>query len=249
MNDEEKLKKLEELKKQREDLDKLISELLEAIPKTTNIPYAPMYTKVFPPFTSEIDFSTIDQKELLQIKMFVNKKCNQISTDFSHTLKLITEIMPFKEIPAFKEIFLRKILDQGRVQVSGHFESYKPLAFILLKINSPEMINTYIRLLLARKGSESELKGMYAIYFGFLNLKEDVDGCWLWIASVLNVAPNKFTGYVLEVFLIICGDLLFEKIPVQFLGILRYIKKYYLKEIVNLPVETRITNILSKYMK
>lgn len=247
MNEVDKIKKLEELKKQREELDKLIQELTESVPAQTNIPLTSVYAAVFPPYSSTIDFSAIDPKELLQIKIFVNKKCNQISTDFSHTQNLVNEILPFREIPAFKEIFLRKLLDQGRVQVSGHFDSYKPFSFLLFKLNSSDMINTYVRLLIAKNGSESELKGMYAIYFGFLNLKEDVDGCWLWIASVLNVKPNGFSGYVVEAFLLICGDLLYEKIPLQFKGIIKYIKAFYLKDINNPPVETRILNILSKY--
>lgn len=247
MDEQERIKKLEELKKQREELDKLINDLAERVDGSTNIPYTSVYTAVFPPYTSSIDFSAIDPKELLQIKIFVNKKCNQASTDFSHTVNLANEILPFRENTAFKEIFLRKLLDQGRVQVSGHFESYKPLSFLLFKLDSPDIINTYVRLLIAKQGSESELRGMYAIYFGFLNLKEDVDGCWLWAASVLNIKPNKFTGYVLEVFLIVCGDLLFEKVRSQFVGIVRYIKKFYLKELENAPVESRILDLLSKY--
>lgn len=248
MDEQEKVKKLEELKKQREELDKLINELAEVPPGPTNIPYSSVYTSVFPQYNSSIDFTAIDQKELLQIKLFVNKKCNQISTDFSHTLNLVNEIVPFKENNVFKEIFLRKMIDQGRVQVSGHFESYKPLSFLLLKLNSPDMINMYVRLLISKNGSETELKGIYAIYFGFLNLKEDIDGCWLWLASVLNVKPNKFSGYVLEVFLIICGDILNEKIKYKFRGILKYIKTYYLKELNNIAVESRILEVMSKYI-
>ncbi|ELA41280.1 uncharacterized protein VICG_01653 [Vittaforma corneae ATCC 50505] len=247
MDEQEKIKRLEELKKQREELDKLIKDLTESVTGPTNIPYTTVYTTVFPPYTSSIDFSAIDPKDLLQIKIFVNKKCNQVSTDFSHTINLVNEMLPFRDNIAFKEIFLRKLLDQGRVQVSGHFESYKPLSFLLFKLDSPDIINTYVRLLITKQGSESELKGMYAIYFGFLNLKEDIDGCWLWMASILNVNPNRFTGYVLEVFLVICGDLLFEKIQTQFAGILRYIKKFYLKELGNAPVESRISRLLSKY--
>lgn len=247
MDDEEKAKRLQELRKQREELDKLIGELTEHVHGPTNIPLAEIYTSLFPPYASAIDLAAVDQKELLRIKIFVNKKCNQISTDYAHTLSLVNEMLPFRDNPTFKELFLRKLLDQGRVQVSGHFESYKPLAFLLFKLCSPEMINTYVRLLIQKQGSESELKGMYAIYFGFLNLKEDIDGCWLWLASVLNVPPNKFSGYVLEVFLLICGGLLYEKIKAKFVGVVRYIKKFYVKELGNAAVETRILNAVVKY--
>lgn len=244
---EELKKKMDELQKQREELDKLINELNRGAPSVTNIPYTSAYTSVFPPHRCKINTESVDPDELLNIKIFVNKKCNQISTDFEHTINLIKEILPYKNNTIFKELFIRKLIDQGRVQVSGCFESYKPFSFLLFKLDCADMINTYVSMLISKQGSESELRGMYAIYFGFLNLKEDVDGCWLWIASILNTKPNVFSGYVLEVFLLICGDLLFEKIRAQFLGIVKYIKKYYLSEIGNPPVETRISAILLKY--
>jgi len=249
MDEEGKAQKLQELKRQREELDKLISELTVPVSGSTNIPFAAVYTTIFPPYTSTVDFSAVSQEELLKMKIFINKKCNQLSTDFSHTLQLLDELAPLRDNMLFRELFLRKVLDQGRVQVSGHFESYKPLSFILFKLESPEMINAYVRLLIEKPGSETELKGMYAIYFGFLNLREDVDGCWLWLASVLNVKPNKFSGYVLETFLTICGDLMAEKIRAKFNGIVGYIRNHYIKELENAAVETRILNTISKYDK
>jgi hypothetical protein len=248
MDEQERLKKIEELKKQREELDKLISDLLVSAPHQTNIPYSKVYLQAFPPYSTCIDFSTIDTKELLKIKVFVNKKCNQISTDFSHTITLVDEILQYKDNQAFQEIFVRKLIDQGRVQVSGHFESYKPLGFILFKLNSPEMINMFVRVLINKQGSESELKGMYSIYFGFLNLKEDIDGCWLWLASVLNVKPSILTGYVLEIFLLVCGDLLNEKINFQFLKIIKYLKNHFIKELNNPAVESRISDYIKKFL-
>lgn len=245
MEEQERLKKLEELKKQRDELDKLIRELTESSPIQTNIPYASIYLGMYPPHSTRIDFNVIDAKELLQIKIFVNKKCNQISTDFVHTMSLVNEIIPYKSNSAFREIFTRKLLDQGRVQVSGHLESYKPLSFLLFKLDSVEIADMYVKLMILKKGSESELRGMYAIYFGYLNLREDVDGCWLWMASILNTSPNKFTGYVMEVFLVICGGLLKERISGKFSKLIKYINTYFLKELNNDPVESRISTILS----
>lgn len=245
MGEQERLKKLEELKRQRDELDKLIRELTESSPVKTNIPYTSVYLEMYPPYSTRIDFSAIDAKELLQMRIFVNKKCNQISTDFTHTLNLVNEIIPHKSNSAFREIFTRKLLDQGRVQVSGHLESYKPFSFLLLKLDSAEIVSMYVKLMILKEGSESELRGMYAIYFGYLNLKEDVDGCWVWLASVLNTKPNKFTGYVLEVFLIICGDLLKERVFSKFSRLIKYMTTYFLKELNNGPVESRISTILS----
>lgn len=172
------------MRKQRDELDKLINELTEDAPVKTNIPYASIYLNDYPPYTTSIDFSSIDAKELLHIRVFVNKKCNQISTDYAHTINLVNEIIeiiPYKSNSAFREIFIRKLLDQGRVQVSG-----------LLRLDSPEMVNMYTRLMIQKEGSDNKLKGINAIYFGYLNLKEDLDGCWMWIASILNTKPNQY---------------------------------------------------------
>lgn len=247
MDDNERKKKLEDLKKQREELDKLIAELAQSSPTKTNIPYTPVFLTKYPSHSTSIDLNTADPKELLQIRMFVNKKCNQVSTDFEHTISLANEIIPYKENSIFREIFIRKVLDQGRLQVSSHLDSYKPFSFLLLNLKSQQMIEIYVKLLILKEGNDAELRGMYAIYFGYLNLTEDLDGCWLWLASVLNIKPNRSTGYVFETFLIICADLLFEKIPAQFLKVLKYTELFFIKELENPPVENRITTILLKF--
>jgi len=247
MQENEKKKTLEDLKRQRDELDKLIAELTQSSPSKTNIPYAPAFLSKYPSHNTSIDLQTVDPKELLQIRIFVNKKCNQVSTDFEHTINLANEIIPYKNNPVFREIFIRKVLDQGRVQISSHLESYKPFSFLLYNLQSPDMMDIYIKLLILKEGNEAELKGMYAIYFGYINLKEDLDSCWLWCSSVLNVKPNRSTGYVFELFLNICGDLLLEKIPAQFSKIIKYIDKYFLKEIENPPVMQRISTILLRF--
>lgn len=247
--DEEKLKKLEELKRQRDELNKLIAELTEQNSYNTNIPYTSEFIKLYPQYNTLIDFKSLDPTELLQIKVFVNKKCNQVSTDFEHTINLANQIISYKDNQAFKEIFIRKVLEQGKVQVSSHLESYKPYSFLLFKLESPEIITDYLKMMIWKEGTENELKGMYAIYFGILNLKMDLENSWFWLASVLNSAPNKNTGYILELFLMIVGDLLYEKIPNKFIKILNYIKKYTIIEINNPPVELRILNLINKYIK
>ena len=182
------------------------------------------------------------------MKLFVNKKCNQISTDYGHTSLLINEILPYRDNEIFKEIFVHKLIDQGRVQVASHLESFKPLSYILFKLDNDAIISMYVRLMILKGSNEVELKGIYAIYFGYLNLKEDVKRCWFWAASVLNCLPNSRTGYVLEVFFFICGDMMHEKCGDGILKIIKYVQTYFLKELKNEAVGIRIDNILKKYI-
>lgn len=243
MSDQEKLKKLEELKKQRDELDKLIAELTQPEPLTTNIPYTPVFMTEFSA-RPELATSNCSRNDLLQVKLFVNKKCNQISTDYNHTKALVAEILQYKDNKVFIEIFARKLLEQGRVQVSSHLESYKPLSYTLFCLENEEIIKIYASLMVTRPGNDAELRGMYAIYFGYLTLKEDVKACWFWLAGILNCNLKNLSGYILETFLTICGGMLRKKYGIRFVKILRYIKKHFLKELANPPVETRLSNTI-----
>ncbi|KAI4292382.1 hypothetical protein PAPHI01_1656 [Pancytospora philotis] len=247
----ERQKRLEELRKQREELDRLIEELSRpadaaGAPMELNIPYAePFIAQCKSAVASyTYDARTADPDELLATRLLVNKRCNQISTDYAHTAAIVAELLPRQNDALFVEILARKLLDQGRVQVSSHFESYKPLSYVMLKLGAA-LPSRYLQLLVVKQGGENELKGMYAVYFGYLNLAEHVSGCWLWLASVLNCEPSALSGYVVEVFLLICGELLKEKCGARFAKLVRYIRAHYIKELKNPAVETRIECILA----
>lgn len=249
MEDAERAKRLEDLKKQRDELDKLISELSEPVNLLkTNIPYAQKFISSLGGSAGLKGLSGYSPQELLQMKMFVNKKCNQISTDYNHTVTLVNEMLQYRENELFAQIFTHKLLEQGKVQVSSHFDSYKPLSYILLKLDSPKIVSTYLRLLVSKEGPEQELRGMYAIYFGYLNLKEDASGSWFWIASIMNCQPNSKTGYVLETFISICSEMLYEKTGYKFVKLADYIKTHFLKELSNPPLETRIEKSLEAFL-
>lgn len=256
MDATEKLKKIEALKKQREEIDRLIAELSDNASEPdallqTNIPYGAPFLAQCKSAVSAYTYDphTASPDELLAMRLLINKRCNQISTDYTHTASIISELLPLRSNLLFVEIFARKLLDQGRVLVSSHFDSYRPLSYVLFQLGSGALPSRYLQLLVVRTGSHAELKGMYAIYFGYLNLAEHVAGCWLWLASVLNCEPNALSGYVLETFLTICSGLLREKCGKRFGKLVAYIKKYYIKEIKNAAVETRVMSILDECEK
>lgn len=245
--DEQRLKKLEELKKQRDEIDRLIAELSVAETCTTNIPYTSTFISMLPP-QKEFVLSEYPSKDIYDIRIFVNKKCNQVSTDYSHTAILIQELLAYKGNKLFEELFARKLLEQGRIQVSSHLESYKPYAYILLMLNTDDgsLSNLYLKLMMNKSGSYTELQGIYAIYFGYLTLKEDSVSGWRWLAGILNCNPGVNSGYILEMFLLICGPKMADTCGPIFKKILRYILQNYLKEINNPPVEVRIKNLIQE---
>jgi len=250
--------KLEELKKQREELDKVIRELQEASEvTTTNIPYAKEFLLKYlssvamnggssvnnPQSQTGSLLKNANKDDILMLKLFINKKMNQITADYSHTMALIEEMMNYKSNELFQEILVHKLIDQGRIQVSSHFDSYKPLSFILTRFESEEMVEKYIRHMITKEGSINELRGIYSIYFGYLNLKGDSKSSWFWGASVLNIKPNECSGYVMEIFLEICGRMMLEECE-KFRKLLRYIKSYFIKEIGNEAVESRVKKLV-----
>ncbi|KAI5148517.1 hypothetical protein ENBRE01_0378 [Enteropsectra breve] len=250
MDEETRRARLAELIKQREEMDLAIKEIelaLKAAEKpeeiSTNIPYTKEFLEK--QTDEKINLKEYSTQQLIEIKTLVNKKFNQLSSDFSHTSYLIDELLPHVNNPLFREFCAQKLIEQGRIQVSAQLEFYKPLSYLISKCCSKELLDLYIKYLINRKGNANEVKGMYAIYFGYLNLAEDVPGCWFWLASVLNSPVNEMSGYVLEVFLKICGEMMKEKCT-RFKKILKYLKDYYVKEIKNSPVEIRIGEIIEK---
>lgn len=246
---QEQTQKLEELKKKREQLDKLIEELTtHDFNDDTNISYTHKFIDRYT-LQPQIPTTTTNPRDIFNIKLFINKKANQISSDYNHTNNLIAELMPLKDNSTFIDIFARKMIEQGRIQVSSHLESYKPFSYIIHSINSNNLIQVYVSLMIMCKGSERELCGIYAIYFGFLTLSEDVQASWFWMAGVLNSKPSEYSGHVFETFLVICGEMLSQKCGLKFHKVLKYIKDYFLKELNNKPVECRISNLIEKFEK
>lgn len=247
MDEEEKLRRLTELKQRRDEIDRVLSELARPEVSQTNIPYAAEFTAAHP-LPGGFDSGSYDPEELLQIKRLVNKRCNQMSTDFTHASTLIESLVPYRGNRAFAEIFARKLLEQGRVLVAGHLEAYKPLSYALHKLDDAGILQIYTGLMIRRPEGEAEMRGMYAIYFGYLKFRGDVPACWLWVASVLNCRPNALSGYVLEVFLVVCGEMLRDRCRGRFMKILRYVLKFYVKELANPPIELRITALAEKLL-
>ena len=89
-------------------------------------------------------------------------------------------------------------------------------------LDESSMVYMYVSLMFFKNSNESELKGIPAIYFGYLNLKDYVQQSWNWIASVLNTKPKSYSEYLIEIFLVICGDMLNRK-ATAFPRLLKYI--------------------------
>ena len=240
-NDSEKL--LREYIKQKEELEKLISELQ---PKTTNIPFSYKFTDKYSPYHPD-NILQQDKNELLKLKLFVNKKCNKISNDPEHTQKLVNELKQYENNLIFKNLFLLKLLDQGKVQVSSCIDFYKPLGFILSSLSESYM-EQYIRFAIYKKVSMSEIKGVYAIYFGALYYRNNFSDTWFFLASILNTQPSELTAYVLESFFFILSGIIANHSIQRLRKIYNYLNTFYFSKMNNIPIETRIKKYIEQYL-
>ena len=229
--------------KQKEELEKLIEELQSQM-NNTNIPFAKEFLERYKIYNAS---SVLQKENLLELKLFVNKKCNQISNDAQHTAKLIEELKRYENDTVFFDLFLLKLLDQGKVQVASQLEFYKPLGYILANLKD-EFNKHYIRLTMYKNVNEMEIKGIYAIYFGCLYYKNDYESAWFILASILNVEPSQLTAGVLEAYFLVLTELLWKISKKRLIKIYKYLERFYFKKMNNVPVEIRIKQKIEEYI-
>ncbi|OQS54949.1 hypothetical protein EHP00_1292 [Ecytonucleospora hepatopenaei] len=229
--------------KQKEELEKLISELKSQM-NTTNIPFSRYFLEKHEIYNAS---KILKSENVVELKIFVNKKCNQISTDIQHTYNIVSEFKKYENDEVFFDLFLLKILDQGKIQVASKIDFFKPLSFITSNLD-PRYENHYLRLLMYKNVNEDEIKGVYAIYFGILYFKNDYAGAWEFLASVLNVEPNSLTAYVLEVYFYILTELLSKTCKKRLEKILRYLQNFYFQKMNNKPIEIRIIQKINEFL-
>lgn len=180
------------------------------------------------------------QKEMM---MEVNKRLSQVSTDKAHLDKVCETLRRYSGSYLFVKIFVHKILDQGRLQVTKHPKSYVAYSYLFCTLYSREMIS-YFRAHLFTLRFEP-LYGVYLIYFGILKFKQSVREACAFIKSVLGATQNRFSSEVIEWFLTVLGPLLKSKAPSEFVQICSFIESSVVCTIENKACAERIRATIS----
>ncbi|EPR79188.1 hypothetical protein SLOPH_1784 [Spraguea lophii 42_110] len=199
----------------------------------------------------ENDRNKIQKGQQNKIILTVSKRVSQITTDTNQIDKIIQTLDPIKNSYIFMEYLSNKIIEQARVQVSQHKDSYKSYAYLLSKIYDQEKTFDSLCLIfknkiITSKIEEKSIKGVYLIYFGLLDIKNNLKESWFFLAGLLNVEPNHSSFYVLESFLSVLGDKMLEEYKERFIGLLKYIRDTYLKMFEDEPSRVRIENLTTK---
>ncbi|UYI26814.1 nucleoporin Gle1 [Encephalitozoon cuniculi] len=182
-----------------------------------------------------------------QTKIQINKRLTQVSGRTGQVKKIFNVLEEYSHSYVFIETFVLKIIEQGRLQVSSCPGSYREFAELFCRFYSPELMEYFRVILFTKDASASTIKGIYGIYFGVLEIQENSDEAWFFIASVLNSRQNELSCYVVECFFSILGDLLFRVCRTPFFKLVEYVKKYYFAEMSNEPCRIRLSSIFARY--
>lgn len=183
----------------------------------------------------------------VQTKIQINKRLTQVSGRAGQVDLVFRALEQYSHTYVFVETFTLKMIEQGKLQVSSCPGSYREFAELFCRFYSPELMEYFRVILFTKEASTSTVRGIYSIYFGILEIQENSDEAWFFIASMLNSAQNELSCYVVESFFSILGRLLFGICRGPFLRLVEYAKKHYLREMSNEPCKTRLLALFEIY--
>ncbi|AFN83681.1 hypothetical protein EROM_090640 [Encephalitozoon romaleae SJ-2008] len=236
-----------------EELQKTTNEIQSSCP--TNVPFTEEFisrfilSKAYVLIEEKIwrEKLIMPKTAQMQAKIQINKRMTQVSGKAGQVDKIFNVLKEYSHSYVFVETFTLKIIEQGRLQVSSCPGSYREFAELFCMFYSSELMEYFRVILFTREASVSTIKGIYSIYFGVLEIQNNADEAWFFIASVLNSRQNKLSCYVVECFFSILGGLLFRECRGPFFKLIEYVKRYYFKEMDNEPCKTRISSIFGMY--
>lgn len=183
----------------------------------------------------------------VRVRMQVNKRLTQVSGRAGQVDRISDVLSEYAHYNIFIEIFTLKIIEQGRLQVSSCPSSYREFSELFCRLYSPKLMEYFRVVLFTKEANTNTIRGIYSIYFGILELQDNSEEAWFFIASLLNAKQNEMSCYVVECFFSILGDLLFEVCRSPFLKLMEYVRRHYYNEMRNEPCKSRIMSIFSKY--
>ncbi|KAG0434928.1 hypothetical protein DMUE_4972 [Dictyocoela muelleri] len=222
----------------------------------TNIPIANEYIKrCFSEKYYEIlkkledENKNLKKFEKIKIKQLITKRLSQVTTDKVHLDAIISNLKKIKNDDSnfliFEKCLVLETLEQGRIQVSVHSDSYKSYSYLLSHLLDDTL---YLKAKLITKSvSDDTIKRIYSIYFGYLLYKNNSKDAWEFLAAILNIKPQKSSLIVLEIFLKILGNFLYETVD-KFSSVVGYILNKFLPISDYEPGMVRIKEICQKFI-
>ncbi|KRH93053.1 hypothetical protein M153_16250002500 [Pseudoloma neurophilia] len=189
--------------------------------------------------------SKMSSSAQFKLKLLVNKRIGQITTDLQHLAQIINICKENYNL-VFIELLIIKILQQAKVQISNNFEIYKSYGLLLSELYSNDLHSLLLMSLIYNQDKEKNLKSIYTPYFELLRIRNMFSESFNFIASVLNERPNFDVFFILESYLLILGPNMLRYYGGRFKGVLKYIVNIYIRMGDNEPSIVRIKTIIDK---
>ncbi|KAM0685020.1 hypothetical protein COBT_003771 [Conglomerata obtusa] len=216
----------------------------------TNIPFSQMLVDTYLNDNFIYIEKTNDKNDLLDFKRLVNKRLMQVSNDLKHIQELSKDLIKHKENPLFIEAFSKKLIEQCKLQVSRHKDSYKGMSYFFSLVKTEALMNFYrYKLYTEEIRDYNILKSVYLVYFGILKLCGLFEEAWFVLASILNLNPNEGSLYVLEALIIVLGRNMKEFYGESFFSIKEFLINKFFILIDNDAVKVRIVILFDEIGK
>lgn len=186
--------------------------------------------------------------EQFKMKMLVNKRIGQITTDTQH-LSQIIQICQKNNNLIFTELMIIKMLQQVKIQVTNCFDTYKSYGLLLSELYSTELHSLLLMSLLYNKDTGKNLKSIYSPYFELLRLRSMFQEAYNFFVSILNEPPSFDVFFVIEAYLIILGPTMLHTYTKRFKGVLKLLSTVYIKMGKNEPSTVRIKTMIEQILQ
>lgn len=227
-------------------LDNMNIEIVDHKRLLTNIPFSEEFVVKYVT-NYHIEKSDNKNPNIFNCKRIINKRIMQVTADVEHIKEISKDIVGFTNDTNLIQVINSVIVQQGKLQVALHNESYKGYAYFFSSIYNEEIMQNFRYKVFTDPATDNQAtKGVYLIYFGVLKLMKLYDEAWFLFASMMNVKPIEKSLYVMEGFLIVlCSDLM-HFYGAEFPNIKHFLLESFCKHPNNKAVQTRIKTLIEK---
>lgn len=150
----------------------------------------------------------------------INKRLIQVNTKRTQMDKVSASLSPYVTDPYFNTFFVKTVLEQGRIQVEKHNESYTSYSYIICKLFSAQLFTDFKRQLFTL--DSTKLYGVYSIYFGVLKFKGKHKEAMDFVRAINFETQNVNAEIVVEAFMSVLGPMLMRSAEEEFKKVCAY---------------------------
>ncbi|KAI5160633.1 hypothetical protein NEAUS03_1278 [Nematocida ausubeli] len=205
-------------------------------------------------------FEKLSAQEKAQVVQLLNKRLAQVNNTQEKTqliaslvLEYIQQNIPATKVDSFIVLFLKRVIEQIKAQVSTNKESALGYAYLIIWLSQkiPNLLRKYKYTMFTSALPLDCLLGMYRVYFTILKQMGEMEDAWSFIHSLLKYTEdigNTFNPCVLAVFLDVLQDPMRCTYREKWMEMEAYIQNVYIPAVDPSRYKTEMQQI-SDYLK